>query len=88
MYLFYKNSKMKYEIKLIFQISFSLNVKCALTQVSIHEQIITFQVALLLKQIIIVPVVKNPPVNGDIRDAGSIPGLGKSPRRGHVNPLQ
>lgn len=38
MYLFYKNSKMKYEIKLIFQISFSLNVKCALTQVSIHEQ--------------------------------------------------
>ena len=59
-----------------------------LLQVSIHEQIITFQVALLLKQIIIVPVVKNPPVNGDIRDAGSIPGLGKSPRRGHGNPLQ
>ena len=38
MYLFYKNSKMKYEIKLIFQISFSLNVKCTLTQVKTHEQ--------------------------------------------------
>lgn len=38
MYLFYKNSKMKYKIKLIFQISFSLNVKHALTQVKTHEQ--------------------------------------------------
>ena len=34
-------------------------------------------------------VVKNPPVNaGDIRDAGSIPGSGRSPRGGHSNPLQ
>ena len=34
-------------------------------------------------------VVKNLPVNaGYIRDAGSIPGLGRSPGRGHVNPLQ
>ena len=33
-------------------------------------------------------VVKNPPVNaGDIRDAGSIPGLGIPPGRGHGNPL-
>ena len=33
--------------------------------------------------------VKNPPVNaGDIRDKGSIPGLGRSPRGGHNNPLQ
>ena len=59
-----------------------------LLQVSIHEQIITSQVAPLLKQIIIFPVVKNPPVNGDIRDAGLISGLGKSPRRGQGNPLQ
>ena len=59
-----------------------------LLQMSIHEQIITSQVALLLKQIIIFPVVKNPSVNGDIRDAGLIPGLGGSPRRGHGNPLQ
>ena len=31
-------------------------------------------------------VVKNPPANaGDIRDAGSIPELGRCPRRGHGN---
>ena len=30
-----------------------------------------------------------PPTNaGDIRDTGSIPGLGRSPRGGHGNPLQ
>ena len=34
-------------------------------------------------------MVKNLPANaGDIRDAGSIPGLGKSPGEGHGNPLQ
>ena len=34
-------------------------------------------------------VVKNLPVNaGDVRDAGSIPGSGRSPRGGHSNPLQ
>ena len=34
-------------------------------------------------------VVKNPPANaGDIRDAGSIPGSGRSPGGGHGNPLQ
>ena len=34
-------------------------------------------------------VVKNPPVNaGDIRDVGSIPGLGRSPGGGNGNPLQ
>ena len=34
-------------------------------------------------------VVKNLPANaGDIRDLGSIPGLGRSPGRGHGNPLQ
>ena len=34
-------------------------------------------------------VVKNLPVNaGDIRDAGSIPGLGGSPGDGHGNSLQ
>ena len=37
----------------------------------------------------VVLVVKNPPANtGDIRDVGSIPGLGKSPGGGHGNPLQ
>ena len=35
------------------------------------------------------PVVKNMPANiGDARDVGSIPGLGRSPGRGHGNPLQ
>ena len=34
-------------------------------------------------------MVKNPPANaGDMRDAGSIPGLGKFPGGGHGNPLQ
>ena len=34
-------------------------------------------------------VVKNPPVNaGDARDSSSIPGLGRSPGVGNVNPLQ
>ena len=33
--------------------------------------------------------VKNPPANpGDIRDMGSIPGLGRSPGGEHGNPLQ
>ena len=34
-------------------------------------------------------MVKNPPANaGDIRDMGSVPGLGRSPGGGHRNPLQ
>ena len=34
-------------------------------------------------------MVKNSPANaGDIRDVGSIPGLGISPGGGHGNPLQ
>ena len=34
-------------------------------------------------------VVKNPPANaGDVRDLGSISGLGRSSGEGHGNPLQ
>ena len=34
-------------------------------------------------------MVKNPPANeGDMRDAGSIPGSGRSPGEGNGNPLQ
>ena len=34
-------------------------------------------------------VVKNPPANAeDVRDMGSIPGLGRSPREGNGTPLQ
>ena len=37
----------------------------------------------------VVLVIKNMPANaGDIRDAGSIPGLGRSPGGGNGNPLQ
>ena len=37
----------------------------------------------------VVLVVKNLPANaGDVRDAGSIPGLGISPGGGHGNPFQ
>ena len=38
---------------------------------------------------LVAPVVKNLPANaGDLRDTGSIPGLGRSPGEGHGNPLQ
>ena len=34
-------------------------------------------------------MVKNLPTNaGDVRDMGSVPGLGKSPREGNGTPLQ
>ena len=37
----------------------------------------------------VAPVIKNPPVNaGYTGDAGSIPGLGRSPGGGPGNPLQ
>ena len=37
----------------------------------------------------VVLVIKNPPANaGDIRDTCLIPGLGRSPGEGNVNPLQ
>ena len=37
----------------------------------------------------VVVVVKNPPASaGDVRDTGSIPGLGRAPGGGPGNPLQ
>ena len=37
----------------------------------------------------VAPVVKNPPANaGDVRDSGSVPGLGRYPGGGHEDPLQ
>ena len=45
--------------------------------------------ACLVKTSQVALVVKNPAVNaGDLRDAGLIPGLGKSPEGGHGNSLQ
>ena len=39
--------------------------------------------------ILVALVVKNPPANAeDIRDVGSIPGMGRSPGGGYGNPLQ
>ena len=39
--------------------------------------------------LIVLVLVKNPPANaGDIRDAGSVPGLGRSPGGGNGNQLQ
>ena len=47
-----------------------------------------FRILLLLGASQVVMMIKNPPANaGDIRDAGSIPGLGKSRGGGHGNPL-
>ena len=38
---------------------------------------------------LVVQVVQNPPANAeDVRDAGLIPGLGRSPGGGHGNPLR
>ena len=38
---------------------------------------------------LVAQMVKNPPANtGDMRDMGSIPGLGRSPGGGPGNPLQ
>ena len=46
-------------------------------------------VTLLFETSQVVLVVKNPPANaGDIRDAGLIPALGRSPGEGNGNPLQ
>ena len=45
--------------------------------------------ALLIYKSQVALVVKNPPTNvGDIRDVGSIPGMGRSPTKGNGNPLQ
>ena len=43
----------------------------------------------MMSPVEVVPVVKNPPAStGDIRDVGSIPGLGRSPGEGNGTPLQ
>ena len=43
----------------------------------------------LLRDSQVALVAKNPPANaGDVRDMGSIPGLGRSSGKGHGDPLQ
>ena len=46
----------------------------------LHRKAQASQVALVVKNL--------PATAGDVRDVGSIPGLGRSPGEGHVNPLQ
>ena len=47
------------------------------------------QVGSLVWELLVVLVVKNPPVNaGDKRDSGSIPGSGISPGVENANPIQ
>jgi len=46
-------------------------------------------VSTMAERSLVVLVVKNPPANaGDMRDVGSIPGLGRSLGEGNGNPLQ
>ena len=48
---------------------------------------IMYYTCIMTSQVVL--VVKNLPVNlGDTRDAGSIPGLGRSPGEGNGDPLQ
>ena len=54
----------------------------------IYEETI-YTVSINLWASLVALAVKNPSANaGDIRDAGSIAGLGRSPGGGHGNPLQ
>ena len=51
------------------------------------QQIVAALLFFWISQVVL--VVKNPPANaGDLRDAGLIPGLVRSPAGGHGNPLQ
>ena len=62
---------------------FSVSSKCPMNTETLDNR--TEQICVTA----IVLVVKNFPANaGDIRDTGSMPGLGRSPRKGHGNPLQ
>ena len=56
------------------------DTKSRVIYMSLENKFWAFQVAL---------EVKNPHANaGDLRDKGSIPGLGRSPGESHGNPLQ
>ena len=53
------------------------------------DSVIYSHVVILFEALQVALVVKNPPANtGDIRDLGSIPGLGRSPRGGQDKPFQ
>ena len=55
----------------------------------LSQQVVYCRAAPILQASQAAPVVKNPPASaGDVRDMGSIPGLGRSRGGGHGNPLQ
>jgi len=56
---------------------------------TVHGVVKTERLSLSLWIVQVVQVVKNPPtITGDVRDVGSVSGLGRSPEGGHGNPLQ
>ena len=60
-----------------------------LSEVSQKEKIKYHVISLICESSQMVLVVKNLIVNaGDIRDTGSVPGSGRFPGGGHINPLQ
>ena len=55
----------------------------------LSQQVVYCRAVPILQASQAAPVVKNPPASaGDVRDMGSIPGLGRSHGGGHGNPLQ
>ena len=60
-----------------------------LSEVSQKKKIKYHVISLICESSQMVLVVKNLIVNaGDIRDTGSVPGSGRFPGGGHINPLQ
>ena len=59
-----------------------LSVQCRFYSIGSHSELWTFPASKML-------AVKNPPASaGDVKNADSIPGSGRSPGGGHGNPLQ
>ena len=59
-----------------------LSVQCRVYGIGSHSELWTFPASKML-------AVKNPPASaGDVKNASSIPGSGRSPGGGHGNPLQ
>ena len=64
----------------------SFKIQLSIHQIPIHQSFIQEAFTGCLPISLVAQTVKNPPRNA--QDAGSIPGLGKSPGEGNGNPLQ
>ena len=54
-----------------------------------HSSVLAWRIPIFQRACQVALVVKNLPANaGDVREAGSVPWLGRSPGGGHGNPLQ